>query len=371
MKRYLTLFGIVCLFICFYVLSSCSKKGTTTPPPTPTVYDPQGIYGTTTTFAGNVDASSVTNGTGPGATFFLPTGIVCDASGNIYVADAGNNMIRKITPAGVVTTLAGTPKKGFQDGTGLAAGFEYPAAVAVDASGNVYVADQGNNLIRKVTPTGVVTTLAGTRAAGAANGAAATATFYDVIGIAVDASGNVFVSDQGNNLIREITPGGIVSTFAGSGAAGSADGTGAAASFNTPAGITIDGSGNLYVADEFNQKIRKITPAGAVTTVAGTGVAGSANGPGSTATFNYPAGVAIDANSTIYVADHSNNIIRAISSTRNVTTFAGTGTFGYQNGLFIASTFGSPTGVAVDLTTGNVFVADNANNLIRKLTTKQ
>src|SRR5579872_2342884 len=108
MKRFLTLSGIVCLFACFFVLSSCSKKGTT-PPPTGTVYDPQGVYGTTTTFAGNVNATSLTNGTGPGATFFLPTGIVCDASGNIYVADAGNNMIRKITPTGVVTTLAGTP----------------------------------------------------------------------------------------------------------------------------------------------------------------------------------------------------------------------------------------------------------------------
>jgi sugar lactone lactonase YvrE len=370
MRRLLTRFSIVCLFACFCVLSSCSKKGTT-PPPTPTIYDPQGIYGTTTTFAGNVDATSLTNGTGPGATFFLPTGIVCDASGNIYVADAGNNMIRKITPAGVVSTLAGTPTKGFKDGTGLGAAFEYPAAVAVDANGNVYVADQGNNLIRKVTSAGVVTTLAGTRAAGAANGAGASATFYDVIGVAVDASGNVYVSDQGNNLIRKITPGGIVSTFAGSGATGSADGTGTAASFNTPAGITIDASGNLYVADEFNQKIRKITPAGVVTTVAGSGAVGNTNGPAAAATFNYPAGVAIDANGIIYVADHSNNIIRAISSTGNVTTFAGTGTFGYQNGLFIASTFGSPTGVAVDPTTGNVFVADNANNLIRKLTTKQ
>ncbi|MFI5163358.1 MAG: NHL repeat-containing protein [Sphingobacteriales bacterium] len=370
MRRSLTQFSIACLFACFFTLTSCSKKSTSGPATTD-VYDPQGIYGTTTTFAGAVSFNGPTNGIGPAASFYLPTGLVVDATGNVYVADAGNNMIRKISPVGLVSTLAGSPIKGSQDGTGTAAGFQYPAAVAIDASGNVYVADQGNNLIRKVTSAGVVTTLAGSGSVGSANGLGTAASFYDVIGVAVDASGNVYVSDQGNNLIRKITPAGAVSTFAGSGASGSADGTGTAASFNTPAGITIDGSGNLYVADEFNQKIRKITPAGVVTTIAGTGAVGSANGAAATATFNYPTGVAIDANGAIYVADHSNNKIRAISSTGNVTTFAGTGVFGPQNGLFTACTFGSPTGVAVDPTTGNVFVADNANNLIRKLTTKQ
>jgi sugar lactone lactonase YvrE len=370
MRRIFTRLNIICLFACFFVLNSCSKKGTTGPT-TSNIYDPQGIYGTATTFAGSISFNGPTNGIGPAASFYLPTGLVVDATGNVYVADAGNNMIRKISPLGLVSTLAGSPIKGSQDGTGTAAGFQYPAAVAVDIAGNVYVADQGNNLIRKVTSAGVVTTLAGSGEVGHANGVGAAASFYDVIGVAVDASGNVYVSDQGNDLIRKITPDGTVTTFAGSGTSGSADGTGTAASFNTPAGITIDASGNLYVADEFNQKIRKITPAGVVTTVAGTGATGDANGPVAASTFNYPAGVAIDANGIIYVADHSNNIIRAISSTGNVTTFAGTGTFGSQNGVFTACTFGSPTGVAVDPTTGNVFVADNANNLIRKLTTKQ
>ncbi|MGZ3764506.1 MAG: NHL repeat-containing protein [Mucilaginibacter sp.] len=349
-------------------LNSCSKKSTPAPTDTTTYYNPSGVYGQTTTFAGTT-AFGAANGVGTKAAFYLPTGIACDASGNLYIADAGNNMIRKITPLGVVTTLAGSPTLGKANGTGTSASFYYPTAVAVDASGNVYVADQGNNLIRKVTSAGVVTTIAGGGSVGSANGVGSAASFYDVIGIAVDASGNVYISDQGNNLIRKVAADGTVTTFAGSGMAGAADGTGTAASFNTPAGLAIDASGNIYVADEFNNKIRKITPAGVVSTVAGTGVSGSINGPTASATFNYPAGLCVDPSGNIYVADHSNNMIRRISVSGQVTTFAGTGVFGPLNGLFTASTFGSPTGVTIN-PDGDLFVADNANNLIRKLTTK-
>lgn len=356
------------ILIVFAALTGCSKKSTPTPTSDSTVYNPQGVYGHTTTFAGSLNFSGPTNGTGPAASFYLPTGIAADATGNLFIADAGNNMIRKISPDGVVTTLAGSPLVGSANGTGTAAGFHYPAAVAVDASGNVYVADEGNNLIRKVTSAGVVTTLAGSGAVGSANGTGTAASFYDVFGIAVDATGNVYVSDQGNNLIRKITPAGVVTTFAGSGATGSADGTGTAASFNIPAGLGIDGSGNVYVADQFNNKIRKITPAGVVSTIAGTGSIGDANGPALTASFNYPAGVTVDGSGNIYIADHSNNIIRRISATGQTANFAGTGVFGSLDGLFTVSTFGSPTGVAVG-PDGNVYVADNANNLIRKLTT--
>ena len=215
-----------------------------------------------------------------------------DGSGNVYVADTDNNTIRKITPAGVVTTLAGTAGvPGSADGTGSAAQFNYPGGVAVDGSGNVYVADIDNNTIRKITPAGVVTTLAGTAGVhGSADGTGSAAQFYDPHGVAVDGSGNVYVADTDNNTIRKITPAGVVTTLAGTaGVYGSADGTGSAAQFNYPAGVAVDGSGNVYVADTYNDTIRQITPAGVVTTLAGTaGMPGSADGTGSAARFYYP-----------------------------------------------------------------------------------
>jgi streptogramin lyase len=367
MIKPITKFFAVFLFASLFIaLSGCSKSGAPTPANT-AINSQQQNLGATTTFAGS-DNFGAADGTGAMASFFLPTGIAVDINDNLFIADAGNNAIRKITPAGVVTTFAGSGKVGSLNGTGTAAKFSYPVAVAVDASGNIYVADQGNNLIRKITPAGVVTTFAGSGAAGSANGTGTAATFYDVIGIAVDGNGNVFVSDQGNNLIRKITPAGVATTFAGSGAAGATNGTGTAASFNTPAGLATDAAGNVYVADEFNNLIRKITPSGVVTTVAGSGASGAANGTATASSFNYPSGLAVDAKGNIYVADHSNNLIRKIDANGVVSTLAGTGFFGAADGILTASTFGSPTGVAVS-SSGAIFVADNANNMIRKIVT--
>ena len=285
-------------------LNGCSKKG-------PDGVAPPNLYGIVSTFAGG-EASRSNDGTGAAAGFFFPTGITIDVLGNLYVADSGNNMIRKITPAGVVTTVAGFLEGGTADGTGKAAGFHYPYNIAIDAAGNLYVTDQGNQKIRKITTTGVVTTLAGTGQTGSNNGAGNQATFYSPSGIVVDASGNVFVSEQGNNVIRKITPEGMVSTFAGSGNVGSADGTGTAASFYVPSGLAIDASNNIYVADAFNNKIRKISPAGVVTTFAGTGIPGDINASLSLATFSGPTGVAVGDKGVLYVTDKNNHLIRKL-----------------------------------------------------------
>jgi serine/threonine protein kinase, bacterial len=238
------------------------------------------------------------------------------------VADAGNNKIRLISPPGTVSTFAGTGIAGAADGKDTAT-FNSPLGVAVDISGNVYVADYENDLIRKITPGGLVSTLAGkTGVTGLVDGADTAARFNLPQGLAVDASGNIYVVDNGNNAIRKITPDGVVSTLAGSGATGSANGTGKSASFNSPFGIAIDAAGNVYVADSGNNLIRKITPDGVVSTFAGSGVKGAGNGTGAAASFNTPAGLAVDAAGNIYVSDENNNLIRKISTAGAVTTIA-------------------------------------------------
>ena len=177
----------------------------------------------------------------------------------MYVADTNNHLIRKITPTGVVTTLAGSGELGGANGTGDAARFGHPFGVAVDSSGNVYVADSYNNLIRKITPAGVVSTLAGSGGTGSANGTGTAASFFSPTGIAVDSSGNVYVAELANHLIRKITPAGVVSTLAGSGVSGNAYGTGTAASFASPYGVAVDSSGSVYVLQYKDMLIRKIT----------------------------------------------------------------------------------------------------------------
>ena len=316
------------------------------------------------TFAGlGYRASDDGNGTLAG--FNLPTGVAIDDSGNIYVADSENQKIRKITPTGEVTTLAGSGSRGNSDGIGEAASFNNPSGVAVDASGNVYVADQINHSIRKITPNGHVTTLAGSGTRGKTDGNGLSASFQNPYGIASDASGNVYVADVINNRIRKITPNGDVTTLAGS-SNGSADGNGSSASFKTPFGVAVDVSGNVYVADFGNHKIRKITPNGDVTTLAGSGSPGSADGNGTAASFNNPSGISVDAQGNVYVGDRGNNKIRKITPDGEVTTIAGSGSMGSADGDGTAASFYNPDGLAVD-DNGYIYVADYRNHIIRKI----
>ena len=302
--------------------------------------------------------------TGTSATFNSPNGVAVDGSGNIYVADKGNNRIRKITSTGVVSTFAGSGTIGSANGTGAAAQFWNPTGVAVDASGNVYVTDSGNSKIRKITPTGVVTTLAGTGTSGSTNGTGNIAQFNGLEGIAVDSSGNIYVADSYNHRIRKITPTGIVSTFAGTGTAGYLDGTSILSQFNMPFDVSVDINGNVYVADSANQKIRKITATGDVSTLAGS-TEGYANGNGTLAQFDYPYGVSVDITGNVYVADLNNNKIRKITSSGVVTSLAGS-VFGYADGIGATAQFNWPNDVAVDIN-GNVYVADRDNHRIRKI----
>ncbi len=260
--------------------------------------DPSLSANVVTTLAGLAGQTGSAEGSGSAARFKDPEGVAVDGAGNVYVADAGNDTIRKITPAGVVTTLAGSPgQAGSADGTtGSAARFDSPEGVAVDSKGNIYVADTGNDTIRMITPAGVVTTLAGTPGqAGSIDGAGSAARFNSPEGVAVDSVGNIYVADTGNDTIRMMMPGRpyTTMTWGTAGKPGSADGPGIDALFNRPEGVAVDSAGNVYVADTGNDTIRMITASammvGETTTLAGSpDQVGSVDGTGSAARFDSP-----------------------------------------------------------------------------------
>ena len=356
---------------------------------------PKGMVTTLAALAGSL---GFVDGKGSAARFgnvpsFGPSGVAVGTDGNIFVADTGNHAIRKVTPEGVVTTLAGSAGgTGSADGAGSFARFRYPGGAAVDKAGNVYVADTGNDTIRKMTPQGVVTTLAGLAGQrGSVDGTGSKARFTDPFDVTVDSSGNVYVADEGNDTIRKVTPEGVVTTLAGlAGNFGSTDGIGSAARFGSkdggPSGVAVDGVGNVFVTDTQNHTIRKVTPMGVVTTLAGIAsiseygwpVGGSRDATGSEARFNYPWGVVVDKDGIIYVADSLNHTIRKVTPAGVVSTLAGqtglTGpaslaNVGSADGTGNAARFWGPHCLAVD-SAGNIYVTDTGNRTIRRITSE-
>lgn len=319
---------------------------------------------TVSTFAGSGTQGS-TDGTGTGTTFNNPHAICVDPFWNFYIADRDNHKIRKITPAGVVTTFAGSGTAGGVDGTGTGASFNFPQGLCSDSVGNIYVADTYNHKIRKISPLGAVTTIAGTGFAGSANGTGTSASFTSPTAVCSDTAGNIFVVE--NNKIRKIAPGGVVTNFAGTGFYGSQDGPGSTATFYNIIGICTDNAGNMYVADRQNYKIRKITPAGVVSTYAGAGTQGSVDGPSLSATFNLPVSVCADITGDIYVTEvGGQHKIRKISTAGMVSTIAGSGQ-GNVDGSGSSAKFNFPRGICVDAS-GDLYVADGTNHKIRKIT---
>lgn len=309
---------------------------------------------------------SSVDGRGSTARFNAPAGIVSDAAGNLYVAERGSGTIRKVASDGVVTTLAGAAgQEGSADGYGAAARFRNPTHVALDGAGNLFVADSGNSTIRRISPSGQVTTLAGQPGVcGSADGAGAQARFCNPQGIVMDRYGNLLVADKGNHTIRLIDPQGRVSTIAGrSGVCGAADGNAGAALFCEPGAVAADGWDNYYVADTANSTVRMIKK-GVVSTLAGQAAqCGSANGRAGAARFCSPAGITSDTQGNLYVADTANSTIRWINIDNDVRTVAGTGQAGNVLGP-LPGGLDNPLGVAI---LDENSVAVTSRNLVLKL----
>ena len=326
--------------------------------------------GVITTAAGG-GSSLGDNGLATSAQLNLPNAVALDSAGNVYIADNANSRIRKVTN-GVITTVAGngTPSYSGDNGPATSAGLGGPSGVAVDLAGNVYMADRIGNRVRKVTPNGVITTFAGGGSSLGDNGPATSAQLNGPTSVAVDSSGNVYISDTSNSRIRRVTNGMII-TVAGTGAYGFSGDTGPAVSaqLNYPQGIAVDGAGDLFIADSLNARIRKVS-GGVITTVAGTVTVGFSGdgGPAVVAQLSLPEGIAVDAAGNLYIADTLNERIRKVSN-GFITTIAGGGVGGFSGdgGSSTSARLNLPEGVAVD-SAGNVYIADVQNNRIRVLT---
>lgn len=294
--------------------------------------------GVVSTLAGVAPAPGSADGVGAAASFNAPQGMASDSSGNLYVADSGNNTIRVISPSGAVKTLAGsTGVTGNADGSGGAASFNLPMGVAVDGAGNAYVSDTRNCTIRKITPAGATTTLAGQAGmCGNADGTGAIARFNNPQGMAIDCSGNILVADTGNNAIRKVTATGDVTTL-----------TATTTSLVLPYDVTTDASCNVYAASTYSNTIGKVAANGSVATLAGNaGLAGRADGTGAAASFDFPMGVAADSAGNLYVADTGNNVIRKVTPAGVVSTVVGTQELGFIAGPLPGGLV-APVGIAI------------------------
>jgi len=332
-----------------------------------------------TTVAGTGAAGySGDGGPATSAQINLPSCVAVDTAGNIYISDGGNHRIRKVNEAGTITTVAGTGRAGYagDGGPAISARLFAPGGVAVDDKGNIYIADTYNNRVREIDVRGIVITVAGTGASGYSGdgGAATSARLNGPSEVAVDKTGSLFITDARNFCIRKVDREGVIATVAGTGAAGfSGDGEVAtSAKLNEPSGVAVDTTGNLYIADSINHRIRKVDKDGTITTVAGVGTAGY-SGDGGLAMFanlSYPTGLAVDESGDVFIADSGNHCVRKVDTTGRITTVVGVGTAGSSGDGRTATSvkLNFPTSVAVD-NAGNLYIADQSNNLIRKVST--
>ena len=326
------------------------------------------------TFAGLPELGD--NGPATDARLDSPNGVATDAAGNLYFADSNNNRIRKVDSAGLISTIAGTGERGFGGDNGPAtdARLDSPRGVAVDGTGNLYIADSFNRRIRKVDSSATITTIAGTGefGFGGDGGPATEARLRSPTGVAVDGAGNLYIADTSNNRIRKVDSTGTITTVAGSGERGfSGDGDPATeAQLNYPRGVAVDGAGNLYIADASNHRIRKVDSTGTITTIAGSGERGfSGDGdPATEARLRSPTGVAVDGAGNLYIGDSGNHRIRKVDSSGLISTIAGTGErgFGGDGGPAVQAQLAIPRGLAAD-GAGNLFIADWLNHRIRKV----
>lgn len=328
----------------------------------PSVSDP--TEGTVITLAGTGEAGLV-NDSGTSASFNRPVDLAIDSNGDLFVVDQGNDRIRKVTQEGMVSSLAGS-SKGFNDGTGSDAKFNAPISIALDKNNNLLLVDVGNYRIRKITPSGMVSTFMGSTP-GIFNDHHTEARMGISTSIAISSNGVIYFSDYGEkgdslSIIRRIYKGGVINWLGG--AFGYKDGAGEDAQFWAPSSIVVDEDGNLYIADTKNHLIRKATSAGAVTTYAGS-TKGYADGSSTEAKFNEPEGLAIDSEGNLYVADAVNHKIRKIDPDRNISTLAGS-TRGFMDGKLLEAKFSLPTAVVIDKE-GHLYVTDLGNNCIRKI----
>ena len=337
-----------------------------------------GVDGTSpiSTIAGNhAPGFAGDGGAAISAQLNYPSNLAVDAAGNVYIVDNGNNRIRKVATDGTISTVAGTGVGGFSGdgGQATAAQLQNPYSIAVDAAGNIFIGDDGNNRIRKVDAQGTISTYAGTGTSGfSGDGGPATLANLRVASMAVDSAGTVYFTDQGNGYVRKITTDGIITTIAGNGTSGySGDGgQGTAAQLRSPYGVGVDAAGNVYFAEISNHVIRKVTPQGIISTYAGTGVAGS-TGDGDQATLAWlstPGGMAVDASGNVFFNQFGTNQVRKVAPDGIISTVAGTGTSGYSGdgGPSTSAQLNDTEGLAIDAT-GNLYLADSSNNVVRKV----